>query len=167
MAPLPDAASYQVVFDLRRQWPADWWIPVLPLIGVYVLIRSAAAGKARESRAYPFIRILFIGSAVFLSLCFAAGTTYVYTRLRAALDGGNARWVEGTVTEFVPQDAWTKRPEHFVVVTPTVRYEYSYTANIGRGGFNGSSFHPGPLKDGTRVRIADVDGVIVVLEIAR
>jgi len=166
MAPLPDP-SYQVVFDLRRQWPADWWLPVLPPIGVYVLLRSAAARKARESRAYPVMKFLFIGFAVFLPLCFAAGTTYVYTRLRAALDGGNARWVEGTVTGFVPQVWATKLPEQFVVVTPTGRYEYSYSANIGRGGYNGSSFHRGPLRDGQRVRIADVDGVIVVLEIAR
>lgn len=142
-------------------------MPVMPLIGVYVLLRSAAARKASESRAYPVMKFLFIGFAIFLSLAFAAGTTYVYTRLRGALDGGNARWVEGTVTEFVPQNSGTKRYERFVVVTPTGRHEYSYSANIGRGGYNGSSFHSGPLRDGQRVRIADVDGVIVVLEIAR
>ena len=163
MAP-PDSTYYQVVFDLRRQLPGDWWGPVMPLAIAYVLLRFAPQGT---SKAYRVFKPLFKGFAVFLALFIAVATTLQYVGLRRALERGNVRWVEGAVTDFVPEDVMTKRPEQFVVVTPTGRYGYSYASSIGRGGFNGSPFHRGPLRDGLRVRIADVQGVIVSLQIAR
>jgi hypothetical protein len=160
----PDSASYQVVFDLRRQLPGDWWGAAMPLAIAFVLLRFARRGTSRAER---ILRPLITGFAVFLSLVIAAATTLQYVGLRRALEGGNVRWVEGTVTEFIPEDVMTKRREQFVVVTPTGRYGYSYASSLGRGGFNGSPFHHGPLRDGLSVRIADVNGVIVSLQVAR
>ena len=160
----PDSTHYQVVFDLRRQWPEDWWGPLMPLAIAFVLLRFAPRGT---SKAYRVFKPLFVGFAVFLALVIGVGMTLQYLGLRRDLERGNVRWVEGTVTEFIPEDVMTKRREQFVVVTPTGRYGYSYASSLGRGGFNGSPFRHGPLRDGLRVRIADVNGVIVSLQIAR
>jgi len=144
--------------------PADWWGALMPLAIAYVALRFAPQGTAKANRVF---RRLFTGFAVFLAVVIALFTFGQYIGLRRALEHGNVRWVEGTVAEFIPHSVMTKRPEQFVVVTPTGRYGYSYSSEIGRGGFNGSPFHRGPLRDGMRVRIADVDGVILSLQIAR
>jgi hypothetical protein len=85
--------------------------------------------------------------------------------MREAIRDGRYRIVEGTVTDFVPADAGDHHPEHFAVLTPGGRVEYFYSESTVTQGFNQSQNHGGPIRDGLRVRIADVGGKIARLEI--
>jgi hypothetical protein len=158
---LPDSLSYQVVFDVSRQLPQDWWAFVIPLVIVTVLMRFGPRNRMNQNRLF---KRMFVGFAIFLTLVFVVGTWATGCRLRRALLNGDVRVVEGTVTDFVPQRALYKHSEQFVVVTPTGRYKYSYSSSLGTGGLNKSR---GRIRNGVRVRIADRDGVILRLEIAR
>src|SRR5262245_10913654 len=101
----PDASSWQVVYDLRRQLPENWWTPILPLAMAFVLVRVAAR---QPSKAVRIVMPLIAGIAVLLAIAFAAGTWYVNAGLRAAFDRGEVRWVEGVVADFVAQPTYVK-----------------------------------------------------------
>jgi hypothetical protein len=44
---------------------------------------------------------------------------------------------------------------------------YSYSDYVVVAGFNNTQSHGGPIRNGLRVRIADIDGQIARLEVAR
>ncbi len=158
---LPDSLSYHVVFDISRRLPQDWWIFILPIGIVYVVARFSLRAQFNQHRLFKRI---FVGFAIVLSLGFGWGTWGTGCRLRSALVNGDVRVIEGIVNDFIPQRWNYKYPEQFVVVTPTGRYKYSYFSAFRTGGLCSSH---GYIRNGVRVRIADRDGIILRLEVAR
>ena len=85
-----------------------------------------------------------------------------YAGLRSALRTGSYLTVEGVVTEFVPGRSDGHPAESFVVNG----HRYEYSPYIVTSGFSQIQSHGGPIREGLRVRIADVDGTIARLEVA-
>jgi hypothetical protein len=71
--------------------------------------------------------------------------------------------VEGVVHDFVPMPFDGHPHESFEVAG----HSYEYSDFEVTQGFNNTQSHGGPMRDGLRVRIADVGGRIARLEIAR
>jgi hypothetical protein len=158
-----DSVSYQVVFDIGHRGPQYWWLLIIPVVMVTAGITMLRAKPFQGSRAFL---IVFTGVAGAVALAVATSMVREYSMLRTALAQGHYRTVEGLVTDFVPASGGDHHAEHFIVVTPTARVPYSYSWATVTQGFNESQNHGGPMHEGLRVRIADVNGEIARLEIA-
>jgi|GEM_PF-1579537 len=158
---LPDSLSYHVVFDVSRQLPQWWWSFLIPLAIVFVLMRFGAQNRMNQHR---WFKRIFVGFAVVFAIVDVMFTWTQYAGQRNALEHGDVRVVEGVVNDFIPQSSFYKYPERFVVMTSTGRYKYSYCSTLGTGGLNRSHGH---IRNGVRVRIADRNGIILRLEVAR
>ena len=85
-----------------------------------------------------------------------------YREMVQRLNAGNYTVVEGRVQQFDPMPWGGHKNETFVVDD----HFYSYSDYQVTAGFNRTSSHGGPIRQGLHVRIADVDGVIGRLEVA-
>lgn len=83
-------------------------------------------------------------------------------RLGRALETGAYTVVEGEVTGFERGDRGSHRDERFSVASGGRRYTYAYRSSSYEPGFHESH---GPIREGLRVRIADVGGYIARLEV--
>jgi hypothetical protein len=79
-----------------------------------------------------------------------------YSTLRDALQRGDAQVVEGRVEEFTPMPFNGKAQERFTVCG----VPFSYSDSIETGGFNRSSSHGGPIREGLWIRISYVGNTI-------
>jgi hypothetical protein len=79
------------------------------------------------------------------------------------LEQGSYQRVEGVVTGFRPGRADSHPPEEFDVDG----HHFRYAPADQFYGFNTVAGEGGPIHEGARVRIADVDGIIARLEIAK
>lgn len=164
---LSGRGEYELVFDVRREGYRNWWFPAFGLIFVvvgcgmlwfrrYYPVRS---GKwLRWRRAFPYI---WTGFSVFWVITAFVGTYYEYRSMINALDHGRYEVVEGIVERFVPMPKEGHVNERFVVGGR----RYSYSDYEVTAGFNNTSSHGGPIREGLRVRVVDVDGKIARLEI--
>jgi hypothetical protein len=161
----PDSLSYHVVFDISRRGPQSLWVLIIPF-GMAVYNYALTREYNPRRRQVDEIMTGFIG---LIGAIFTIGILGQYVELRVALARGNYQLVEGVVTDFVP--GGDHRSERFTVVIPRGQYVYQYRyeyspSNITQG-FNQTRPDGGPIREGLRVRIADVHGKIARLEIAR
>jgi hypothetical protein len=158
--------NFTLVFDVTeagyRQWTFPAFGSIFVAIGIGLLIyqyfRQTEKGKTTR-RWFPFAYLAF---AVFWTVATFAGTFTDYLRLRNAVRDGRCEIVEGTITEFVPMPYEGGATEHFVVNG----HCFKYSDFVVNAGFNNTQSHGGPLGEGKRVRICNVDGEIARLEIA-
>jgi hypothetical protein len=159
-----DSVSYQLVFDVSRQGPQYWWLLGIPLVMVTVGVSAFRNRWYTGNRAFI---ALWTGFAGLIGIVFALTIATQYFGLRSALASGQYKVVEGFVSNFSPASSGDHKPERFTVETPDSRVEYVYSWAVVTQGFNDTHPHGGPIRDGLRVRIADVNGAIARLEIAR
>jgi len=159
-------STYHVVFDATLTGGRYWWFPASGaaffVIGlVWIAVQRVLTRKARSwlFRAQPYVVTAF---ALLWTILAASIYFYQYGRLKDALQSGRYEVVEGVVTHFVPMPPEGHASEHFEVDG----HHYSYSDYGIQPGFNNTSSHGGPIREGLRVRIADVDGSIARLEIA-
>jgi hypothetical protein len=158
--------QYRVVFDVAAVGYRNWTFPAFGLIFVALALVVLAYRRWRPAparpllaRVWPYAYLAFAVSWVALAL----GLSYPrYRRVRAALDSGRFTLVEGVVTHFVPMPRQGHQMERFEVAG----HSYAYSDFVVTPGFNNTQSHGGPIREGLRVRIADVDGEIARLEIA-
>jgi hypothetical protein len=155
---------FQVIFDVSRQFPQYWWLLIIPVVMVMV---GLGVFKKKPTSAHRVFIAFFLGFAVLLALLQSIVIAKEYSGLRSALTRGDFNQVEGVVTGFVPQHPGSNTPARFMVMTSTGPRAYLYSWSIVSQGFNGDPFTAGVLREGMRVRIADVDGQIAKLEVAR
>lgn len=159
--------SYEIVFDVRSEGFRYWFIPVtclafVALFLVRVLWRRAHpyTGGSRWRRVEPYVAL---GLAVLFTVVSSVTMLRERDQLASALEDGRFVTVEGVVSKFVPMPEDGHPHESFEVAGR--RYEYSdYMVTAG---FNRTQSFGGPVREGLRVRIADVEGTIARLEIAR
>ena len=150
---------YVVVFDAAEAGYRQWWFPAFGLIFVALgLLCVFATRRSSVSRARLSAR-LFTGFAMLWVTTTAVSTLTDYYSLRNALRDGNYVVVEGPVTDFTS----APKLESFHVGD----HIYQYSDSNVTAAFNNMSSHGGPVRAGLRVRIADVQGDIARLEIAR
>ena len=179
MSTLSKAVStdcYRTYFDVATHGPA-WWFPATGLafiaIGVvmFVLVR-ANAGRffprvfIRAPRYYRIFTIVWLGFSIVWTTLASAGVfgDYVMTWLNERQ--GNVAVVEGPVEDFHPMPASGHDLESFTVSG----VHFAYSDYVVTAGFNQTSSHGGPIREGLLVRISYrgslSDAEIVKLEIA-
>lgn len=162
-------SNYQLVFDAAAQGYTTWRAAILPasIAVVGILLAVASHEQALDKRrGLNFYQTLAASVGVLAALgCVAmlVHTWREYDILRGSLRSGNFRLVEGRVTGLVPEGPDGHPMETFRV--DGTRFTYS-TSDI-TSAFHWTVARGGPIREGLRVRIADVNGAIARLEIAR
>src|SRR5262249_37900900 len=159
--------DYVTAFDVIAIGYKEWTFPasgLLPVAIGSVLVawrRShPIAVRGWWRRAFPYVFLVFGG---LWTVSTFVGTYADYRNIRRALETGRFLTVEGPVTKFVPMPFEGHALESFEVSG----HRYSYSDYIVTAGFNNTRSHGGPIREGLKVRIADVDGQIARLEILR
>ena len=160
--------EYTTVFDVTQSGFRHWWFPASGLIAIAfglvlpVLIRSGIFGSSPPWMAKWFPRVL-LGFAIFWTVGSFLGTFIGYWSAVDTMRKNRAEVVEGVVTDFRPMPHAGHAMESFVV--QGVRFEYS--DYIITAGFNNTSSHGGPIREGLSVRIWHSDGRILRLDVAK
>jgi len=156
--------SYHSVFDASAvhypvwRWVAPW------LLGLIAGVALAAFPRIYTGR-FRHTRVLGVAVGVGCSIAvigIVMATSSQQNRIVGALAEKRYEQVEGTVVNFRPGAADSHPPEEFDVGS----HHYRYAPAEDLYGFNQVAGNHGPLRNGVRVRIADVDGIIARLEIA-
>src|SRR5689334_23176565 len=103
--------EYRTVFDLTVSGFKSWTFPASGLIFVGIgTLQVVFRSRLRNRKVFPFV---FLGFAVLWTVMSSVLTYSEYHSLRSAIDSGNARVVQGTVTDFVPMPATGHSMERF------------------------------------------------------
>jgi len=156
-------ATYRVVFDITKDARHDdivqGWLVVLLVLGVGIVLFVVRRHLPTLLRVvFP---ALFIagGCLGIVALIFRNGLQP--SELAAAYRAGKCEVVEGIVTQFHPMPATGHGVESFVVSGKHFQYsDYSL-----RAGFNQTSSHGGPMRDGLHVRIHYLGDDIAKVEV--
>lgn len=153
--------QYRVVFDVSQK-SFQWWFPAFGLI--FVVIGGAIVWWGRRNQwplSRRFVGYFMVGFACLWSGGALAAMLPDYLSLRSAVKHSQFSVVEGTVTNFHPMPYEGHQDECFSVLSQTFCYsDYAITA-----GFNNSSSHGGPIRQGLPVRVSYIRGAIVRLEV--
>lgn len=162
--------DYVVAFDLAREGYTTWRLAIAPAVfGIAMATLAFQSGSFLSVRGRPgpgFYRTLAGMAAVALfgiSVSSVAETWTDYKRLVDALRNGRFRVVEGPVTNFIPGGPGGHGSESFRVDSASFAYDAATTTSA----FHRTRPYGGPVRDGLRVRIWEVDGAIVRLEVFR
>ena len=160
---------YQTIFDITTAGYKSWSSPAFGLIFVgvgiaLVLMRKSLPGSwqshPRASSAFAFF---FFGFAVLWTLVSFGSTYRDYQAQVSAIEHGSAKVIEGSVSNFQPMPVTGHAMERFCVQGTCFAYsDYVITA-----GFNNTSSHGGPIREGLPVRVTYVGCSIVKLEVAK
>jgi len=161
--------EYRTVFDFAEFGYKSWRFPASGLVfvaigAILVLFRRRLRGwygrPSRFSGVFPF---LFLGFSVLWTVTAFSGAYREHACLSEAIVSGRASVVEGIVSRFQPMPYTGHAMEHFCVIDRCFDYsDYVITA-----GFNHTSSHGGPIREGLPVRITFVGNTIVKLEVAK
>lgn len=158
--------TYHLVFDASAvhypiwRWMAPWLVAAA--VGA-ILLRWPGVYGPKRRRFMRLFGALLIAAGLGGAVWIWRASVGQRERVLAALRGGRYVAVEGVVQHFRPGAADSHPPEEFDVGGRHYRYApsellYGFSQVAGAGG---------PVREGLRVRIADVDGLIARLEIAR
>ncbi len=159
--------AYELIFDVRSDGVRYWFIPAAGLAFVALaLVRvmwrrgHPYTGDGRWRRVEPYVAL---GFAVLVTGICSVSMLRERGQLADAMETGRYVTVEGVVSRFVPMPEDGHPSESFEVAGR--RYEYSdYRVTAG---LNRTQAFGGQIREGLRVRLADVNGTIARLEIAR
>jgi len=140
---------------------------VFPAFGlIFVFIGSGIIWWARRQKwplSRTFIGYFMVGFACLWITLVLAAMLPEYLDIHSALKDGTAAVVEGTVTNFHPMPYEGHQDECFSVSSKTFCYsDYGPSA-----GFNNSSSHGGPIREGLHVRVSYIGANIGRLEIEK
>ena len=166
-----DSIPYYTVFDVRNGYPRWTAEIVFAAVAVAIVIVLACNLRGwirmpRPVRSGLMLMLLFL-ALVLLPVHVAAHRDFA--AMRDAVREGRFTVVEGRVEDFQPPRRTTgyrMSRETFKVYSHHQTFRYSYMESELAPGFNAPSDRDGPIREGLRVRIADVDGRIARLEIA-
>ena len=160
--------KYELIFDVAEGGFRNWTFPAFGLIFVVVGIFLV---KNRKILPYMFpgqmgpkdgVKLgVFVLACSILWVAFTLrGTWRDYSDLRNALKDGNIAVAEGWVENFIPMPYTGHAQERFSVCGVPFSYsDYGVTA-----GFNNTSSHGGPIREGLWVRITHLGNSIARLE---
>ncbi len=153
--------NYRVYFDAGHLDGRDLTFVIAAsffiLCGVgMVLIRK----RLNIQKFFPF---LFLGISLVIGSCMTGGIWLgKQTGLANKLRLNQTEIIEGAVTDFQPRPAGGGA-ESFAVGGR--RFQYSNDVSSSSHGFSETASRGGPIRNGLKVRIHHVDGVIARLEI--
>ena len=157
--------QYQLVYDASAQgfeFPWSSLLGLAPLALGLVVLRFPALWFPQRRRLGRVLGTLVTGFGLILLVGIPMAKWRERHEFQDRLHQKDYALVEGTVTEFVPGAVDGHPMESFAVNGH--KYMYSpYTSS----GFSTIAAQGGPIRPGLHVRIADVNGNIARLEIAR
>lgn len=161
--------NYKVIFDIAEVGYKSWSFPAFGLIFVaigllLVIFRKLIPGWwGNHPRARNAFSYFFLGFAVIWTLASFLGTYNEYSTLRSAQKTGSFNVVEGKVTNFKPMPYGGHSMERFCVKD----HCFEYSDYVISGGFNNTTSHGGPIREGLPVRITFIGNEIIKLEVAQ
>jgi hypothetical protein len=161
--------SYRVVFDVAEAGFKSWTFPAFGLIfvavGVFMVIarKSLPGSWANRPKASAAFAFFFLGFALLWTLVSFMATYRDYSSLAAEESSGQVQVAEGRVSNFNPMPFSGHSMERFCVEA----HCFEYSDYVITGGFNNTSSHGGPIRDGLPVRVTFVGNSIIKLEVAR
>ena len=159
---------YQTVFDIATAGYKSWTFPAFGLIFIAIGVVLVAHRKnlsgmgSKRPRAGNAFAFFFLGFAVLWTATSFLSTYGEYSSLSKAGITDGRKVVEGTVTDFKPMPVTGHAMEKFCVSGAC----FAYSDYVVTGGFNNTSSHGGPIREGLQVRVTYVDNAIVKLEMA-
>jgi hypothetical protein len=157
--------SYRLIYDARLEEQIPFWpallglvffggIGLAVLIGTFVVRDKAGMGGLRLFGAMMLAVSLWGGYRNW-------GTMREDAEASRGLDSGGYALVEGVVTRYWPGNR-KGRHEEWIVESEGVTYRYALRTRVVERE-DGAAL--GPVREGSRVRISDVDGRIARLEL--
>jgi hypothetical protein len=159
---------YQLVFSVVDNGYKSWWFPALgvafALFGsVFVPFILIAKYPDIERKKIIMITSCFLGFSGVWILIALVGTLGDYLHARQTLLSGQAQYVEGDVEHFVPMPYGGHAVESFDVKG----IAFSYSDFVIISGFNNTSSHGGPIREGLPVHIWYSGNEILKLEVGQ
>ena len=152
--------NYQTVFEITDKG-YQWWFPTVGIVGTAVIFILRNVVRVPDSKR-RIVRVALWFSLIWTMATFAV-TFPEYYLLRKKYRAHQYSVVEGIVENFKPMPYEGHENETFTV--NGMRFEYSdYAVSSG---FNQTSSHGGPIKEGIQVRISHIGNVILRLEILK
>jgi len=161
---MTDIPDYRVAFDLVSVGYRAWWFPLSGLIfigiGSGILLVPRLLG-IRPSTYTKAIAVFIVGFATLWTCVSFIGTYGEYRRLVHAYHAGTYEVLEGVVEGFEPMPFTGHQDESFTLKGVKFRYsDYQVMA-----GFNNTTSHGGPIREGRRIRLWHVGNAIIRLEV--
>jgi hypothetical protein len=161
--------EYQTIFDVTTAGYRNWdfsafGIPFVAIGALLVTKRRSLPGwwgdRPRASSAFAYFFLVF--SLLWTLIAFVS-TYSDYSSLAQAVKSNSATVTEGIVHDFKPMPVTGHSMERFCVSDRCFSYsDFNVTA-----GFNNTSSHGGPIREGLVVRVTHVRGSIAKLEVAK
>jgi hypothetical protein len=159
--------AYQLIYDAARiRFPA--W----PVASVGLLVAAIGVGLGAYLRqravASPAARTVVTSAIIFgvsWALLVGGGLYAQHGQLRSALEEGSVVRVEGVVYDSPPGSDRGADGRSWVVESGTTAHWYRYDRSPLAVGYRRSAPGTGGLRNGARVRIADVGGRIARVEV--
>lgn len=154
--------EYTVIFDVSQSGYRNWWFPACGLI--FVVIGSALFRFRHQlTPDTPKLSYFFLGFGIFWTIVTFAVTAGDYSSLASALREGRCEVITGEVTQFRTMPGSEHYTERFAVDG----HHFKYSDSIVSPGFNNTSSHGGPIREGLKVRIHHAGNDIARLEVAK
>jgi hypothetical protein len=163
--------KYEVVYDLATVGFVAWKPLAIGMIliitGIVAYVWRAAFSKLlwpiRSQRVAGFGAAAFLLAAIVWTSLITVHLQRHKAELLGAIANGSVRVTEGVVSDFSPMPASGHENERFCLRDTCFEYsDYEIS-----GGFNNSSVMGGPIREGLSIRVWDVAGVIVRLEVKK
>lgn len=158
--------KYELIFDAGSSY-TTWRGAVIPgLISLtsaflaFVSWKWSRVGNPKH-RNYTIMASIVSILAAALTVGILGYTHNRFTVIRDALSSGRFKSIEGTVSGLVAERRDGHPRERFTVGGVT----FVYSSSDISSGFHWTVGKGGPIREGLRVRISDVDGIIARLEI--
>jgi hypothetical protein len=152
---------YVTVFEITQK-PFQWWFSAVGLIGVAIGIVFVLIGKKwpsqKQARITGYAVIVF---GLLYSLFVFVHTFSQYRICMKAYQTGSYNVVEGYVEHFRPMPYEGHQDECFSVRSET----FCYSDYEIQSGFNHSTSHGGPIRQGLPIRVSYYSGRILRLEV--
>jgi hypothetical protein len=145
--------TYNVVFDLADAGYRTWSFAAFGLVFVVFGILMLRDPNLLGTKNKPRFRKVFVGCWIGFASLWTLGSFYStfseYRRLRNAYDRHTYQVVEGRVEDFHPLPRALHGLERFSVEGVT----FEYANSLVTAGFNNTSGHGGPIREGLQVLV--------------
>lgn len=157
--------SYRVIYDVSQEpivEPIFLWLGLLfILVGfLYVVASRQVVLNSRKENSNKLNKKKANFFLFFTILIFIANLAHGYITHKR-LSFGKPSIVEGVIEQFKPMNYAGHDYEKFCVSNIC----FTYSDFITTGGFNNTSSHGGPIRQGLYMRISYMDSVIVKIEL--
>jgi len=162
-------STYQVIYDITATslLIENWPILVVFFIGIFAIAKfciSLANSEESNRNDHKVFAVAFIFLWFWVGGLGLINSISQHSQCVGWVNSGDYSVITGNISEFKPMPYASHQQESFTV--NGVFFDYS-DYDLSKCGFNNSTSHGGPIKEGLPVRISYRDGRILILEIEK